>query len=140
MALGIRNTRGGTARAVRRCAVLACALASVLAVLCVCFGALAHHEDGDGRAAPGVASPAAAPGPAPEPGTGPALGHDCPPSERCAAVTHHAALTLPAPEPPAPATDEHAGQPRHSPTARPAPRGPTRRQAPDLHVLQVQRT
>ncbi|MFD5700900.1 hypothetical protein [Streptomyces lasiicapitis] len=156
MAIGMRDTRGGTGRAVRRCAVLACALASVLAVLCVCFGSLTHHKDdgADGPAsssymtdiANSEATPALplshppSPTLAPATAQAPALTHDCPPSERCAATTHQAALTLPAPEPPALPADKQSVHPRHTPTAWPTPRGPTRKHAPDLHVLQVQRT
>ncbi|MFE6157845.1 hypothetical protein ACFQ7F_02865 [Streptomyces sp. NPDC056486] len=139
MASGLRDTVYGERRTAARCTVFGVSLATLLAVLCVCFGSSAHHDDPSPRAAVSTSAPMAGSG-------GPAsvgeasLGHSCPPGDRCASVTHAAAIALPAPEPSVPTTLGEAGLPAAPATALPVPREPVHRYAPDLHVLQVQRT
>ncbi|MFF1695336.1 hypothetical protein ACFVXC_17140 [Streptomyces sp. NPDC058257] len=140
MASGLRDTVHGERRTAARCTVFGTSLATLLAVLCVCFGFSAHHDAPSDRVA--VSCPAA-----PLPGAGaPAsaaeasLGHSCPPGERCASATHAAAIALPAPEPSVPTTLGEAGLPAAPATALPVPPTPVHRYAPDLHVLQVLRT
>ncbi|GAA3132287.1 hypothetical protein ACFQ0X_41915 [Streptomyces rectiviolaceus] len=140
MASGLRDTVCGELRAAARCAVLGISLTTLLAVLCVCFGSAAQHDDTRAR---DVLSSSAAP----MGGAGASasaeevsLGHSCPPGDQCASATHAAAIVLPAPEPSAPTTPGDAGLPAPPPAAHPVPREPVHRYAPDLHVLQVQRT
>ncbi|MGW5861535.1 hypothetical protein ACWFRJ_05085 [Streptomyces sp. NPDC055239] len=140
MASALRDTVHGERRTAARCTVFGISLATLLAVLCVCFGSAAHHDEPSARAA--VSSSA-------EPMTGAgasasaeeaSLGHSCPPGERCASATHAAAIALPEPEPSVPTALGEAGLPATPATARPVPPEPVHRYAPDLHVLQVQRT
>ncbi|MGW7080317.1 hypothetical protein [Streptomyces sp. NPDC054866] len=132
MASGLRGTVCGERRAAARCAVSGVGLAVLLAVLCVCFGSAAHHDEPGAR---DVTSSSAAPtaGAA-------SLGHSCPPGDRCTSATHAAAVALPAPEPAVPTTLGEAGLPAAPVAVHPVPRTPLHRHAPDLHVLQVQRT
>ncbi|MEU5998745.1 hypothetical protein ABZ837_13020 [Streptomyces sp. NPDC047197] len=132
MASGLRDTVGGERRTAARCAVFGVSLATLLAVLCVCFGSAGHHDDTRAGGVVSVSASASA-GEA-------SLGHSCPPGDRCASATHATATALPAPEPSVPTTLGEAGLPAPPATAPPLPRGPVHRYAPDLHVLQVQRT
>ncbi|MFI6088313.1 hypothetical protein [Streptomyces sp. NPDC051218] len=146
MASGLRGTVRGERRVVVRCAGFGVGLATLLAVLCVCFGSAAHHDEtgeAGGLGARGMVSVSAAL----TAGAGDlapvdqdSLGHSCPPGDRCDSATHAAAITLPAPEPAVPTTLGKAGLPAVPVTAHPVPRSPVPRRAPDLHVLQVQRT
>ncbi|MWA08577.1 hypothetical protein [Streptomyces sp. BA2] len=140
MASGLRGTVCGERRAAARCAVSGVGLAILLAVLCVCFGSAAHHDEPGAR---DVLSFSAAP----TAGAGDSalaeeasLGHSCPPGDRCASATHAAAVALPAAEPAVPTTLGEAGLPAPPTAVHPVPRTPVHRHAPDLHVLQVQRT
>ncbi|MGW6057679.1 hypothetical protein [Streptomyces sp. NPDC055189] len=137
MASGLRDTACGERRAAARCTVFGIGLATLLALLCVCFGSAAHHDDP--RARDVVASSASVAGGPASAGEA-SLGHSCPPADRCASAAHTAALTLPAPEPTVPTTQAEAGLPAAPATAHPVPQQPVHRYAPDLHVLQVQRT
>ncbi|MEU3742344.1 hypothetical protein AB0E78_35440 [Streptomyces sp. NPDC032198] len=150
MASGLRETVHGERRTAARCAVFGVGLATLLAVLCVCFGSSAHHDERGARdaisfaamstppAGGGGSAPAeeAAPGRSPSPSTG----HSCPPRDECASATHAAAIALPAPDPSVPTTLAEAGLSAPPVAAHPVPRTPVHRHAPDLHVLQVQRT
>ncbi|MEU5952355.1 hypothetical protein [Streptomyces sp. NPDC047525] len=141
MASGMRDTGCEERRTAARCAAFGISLATLLAVLCVCFGSAAHHDDT--RVRDVMASVSAAPtggGGGASPAEEAALGHSCPPGDRCASATHAAATALPAPEPSVPTTLVEAGLPAAPATSHPVPRGPVHRHAPDLHVLQVQRT
>ena len=143
MASGLRDTVHGERRTAARCTVFGISLATLLAVLCVCFGSAAHHDEPSARGAvpSSVAPMAEAGGPASVTSAGEAeLGHSCPPGDRCASATHAVAIALPAPEPSVPATLGEAGLPAAPAAALPVPREPVHRYAPDLHVLQVQRT
>ncbi|MFH8487475.1 hypothetical protein [Streptomyces longisporoflavus] len=140
MASGLRDKVCGERRTAARCTVFGISLATLLAVLCVCFGSAAHHDDprardlvaasaalaadAGGRASAEVASP----------------GHTCPPADRCASAAHAAASVLPAPEPSVPTTPAGTALPAVPARAHPLPPEPVHRYAPDLHVLQVQRT
>ncbi|WP_371749619.1 hypothetical protein OG302_39795 [Streptomyces sp. NBC_01283] len=152
MASGLLDTVHGVRRTAARCAVFGVGLATLLAVLCVCFGSSTHHDE---RGARDVMSLAATPMPTPTAGgggsapaegaspgrsSGPSTGHSCPPRDECASATHAAAIALPAPEPSVPTTLGEAGLSAPSLAAHPVPRAPVHRHAPDLHVLQVQRT
>lgn len=131
----------GGRRNAARCVVSVIGLATLLAVLCVCFASAAHHDEAADRdvvalsAAPTITGGSLAP--AAEESS---VGHSCPPGERCASVTHAAGIALPAPEPSVPTTLGEAGLPAAPVGAHPAPQAPVHRHAPDLHVLQVQRT
>jgi hypothetical protein len=139
MAAGLRDTVGGERGSVARCTVFGVALATLLAVLCVCFGSAAHHDDP--RALDAVSSSAApmagAGGPASAEEA--SLGHSCPSGDRCASVAHAAAIALPAAEPVVPTTLGEAELPTASAAAHPLSGEPVHRHIPDLHVLQVQR-
>lgn len=140
MASGLRDTVHGERRAAARCAAFGIGLATLLAVLCVCFGSAAHHDEPGARdviSSSGAAKTGAeGRGPAEEA----ALSHSCPPGDRCASAAHAGAIALPAPEPSVPTTLGEAGLPVPPAGASPVPRAPVHRHAPDLHVLQVQRT
>ncbi|MEU6674341.1 hypothetical protein [Streptomyces sp. NPDC046925] len=150
MASGLRDTVGEERRTAARCTVFGIGLATLLALLCVCFGTAAHHDDPRARdvvsssaestasVASMTSAAAAAGGPA---SAGEAsLGHSCPPADRCASAAHATAITLPAPEPSAPTTPGEAALPAAPAPAHPVRQTPVHRYAPDLHVLQVQRT
>lgn len=130
MASGLRDTVHDERRNAARWAVFGIGLATLFAVLCVCFGSAAHHDD---TRAGNVVSVSASAEEA-------SLGHSCPPGDRCASATHAAAIALPAPEPSVPTTLGEAGLPATPAAPHPLAREPVHRHAPDLHVLQVQRT
>ncbi|MGB8945202.1 MAG: hypothetical protein WCD21_33975 [Streptomyces sp.] len=154
MASGLRDTVHGERRTAARCAVFGVGLATLLAVLCVCFGSSAHHDEQGARDAMSLAAtlapmPTSTAGgggsaPAEEAALGrspsPSTGHSCPPRDECASATHAAAIALPAPDPSVPTTLGEAGLCAPPAAAHPVPRTPVHRHAPDLHVLQVQRT
>lgn len=133
MASGLRDTVHGERQTAARWAVFGIGLATLLAVLCVCFGSAAHHDDAPARDVVDVVSVSLSAEEA-------SLGHSCPPGDRCASATHAAAIALPAPEPSVPTTLGEAGLPAAPATPHPVAREPVHRHAPDLHVLQVQRT
>ncbi|MEV6752908.1 hypothetical protein [Streptomyces sp. NPDC051214] len=142
MAARLRDMVREGRRNAARCVVSVIGLATLLAVLCVCFSSAAHHDETADRdvvalsAEPAVTGGSPAPTPTAEE---PSVGHSCPPGERCASVTHTAGIALPAPEPSAPTTLGQAGLPAPPVGAHPAPQAPVHRHAPNLHVLQVQR-
>ncbi|MFC8126329.1 hypothetical protein [Streptomyces sp. NPDC057302] len=138
MRSGPRDTAHGERRTAARCAALGVSLATLLAVLCVCFGHAAHDDETPARGLVSVSAEGATE--ATTETEEAALGHSCPPGDRCASATHAAATALPAPEPSVPTTLEAAGLPAAPATSHPVPRAPIHRNAPDLHVLQVQRT
>lgn len=134
MASGLRDTVHGERQTAARWAVFGIGLATLLAVLCVCFGSAAHHDDARARNVVSVSVSASVSA------EEASLGHNCPPGDRCASATHAAAIALPAPEPSVPTTLGEAGLPAAPATPHPVAREPVHRHAPDLHVLQVQRT
>ncbi|MEV8313652.1 hypothetical protein AB0Q95_05715 [Streptomyces sp. NPDC059900] len=138
MASGLRDTVCEERPAAARCTVFGIGLATLLALLCVCFAAAAQHDDPRARDA---LSSSAAPAPGGPASAGEAsLGHSCPPADQCASAAHATAITLPAPEPSAPTLPGEAALPAAPAPVHPLRQTPVHRHAPDLHVLQVQRT
>ncbi|WP_409055477.1 hypothetical protein [Streptomyces sp. SYP-A7185] len=137
MASDLRDTVCGERRTAARCAVFGIGLATLLAVLCVCFGSAAHHDEPGTRDVISSSAVAAADA---SPAGESSLGHSCPPRDACAAATHATAIALPAPEPSMPTTLGEGGLPATLAAPHPVPQAPVHRYAPDLHVLQVQRT
>lgn len=132
--------RGGRRNAAR-CVVSVIGLATLLAVLCVCFASAAHHDEAADRDVVTLAAAPTTTGGSPAPAAEEtSVGHGCPPGERCASAAHTAGIALPAPEPSVPSTLGEAGLPAAPVDVHPARQASVHRHAPSLHVLQVQRT
>ncbi|MFF1380270.1 hypothetical protein [Streptomyces sp. NPDC058308] len=117
-------------------AASAAALASLVATLFMCLGAVA--PDGDHR---GSGHPAAATGaPSYDDGAPRAHGVDCPPGDRrCTAAAHGVRAVLNPADPSLPAVPKQTLSPRLPPAPGPPAGPPSDRGSPDLHMLQVQR-
>ncbi|MEV5981110.1 hypothetical protein [Streptomyces sp. NPDC052114] len=135
----MRRTRWpGAARPARGRAALCAALAALLAALFLCLGTVTPDV---GHAGTGHTTAAVTDAPAVETCTPPSDGTEVPPSDRCCAPAAHGVRAVPA-------SAEHALPPAlrplpygpARPAPGPAPGRPSDRGAPDLHVLQMQRT
>ncbi|MEU6992133.1 hypothetical protein ABZ953_15915 [Streptomyces sp. NPDC046465] len=139
----MRQTRWtGAARHAWCRAASAAALASLVATLFMCLGAVASAYDGGGGGDyRGTGHTTAITGaPSFDDGAPRAHGADCPPADRhCTAAAHCVRAVLNPAAPSLPAAAKQVPCPRALPTPGPPVEHSSDRGSPDLHMLQVQR-